>query len=1322
MEQNQNKIDRKMFRELVERATKDKLSGLLTRGTAETYIANRLHIMKPEDSCAVMIIDLDDFKSVNDTLGHQVGDEVIIHTAKALSGSFRAGDIVSRWGGDEFLVFLSGNLTSDTVHDKASEISEKLQFIIGQNPGIAVSASIGIYIETTGQRSFRAMFQKADEALYSVKRTGKHGICIKMDEKLPEIREDNSRSMRPLQISELHEGLENGIALLEIGDEIQIIYVNHGICAMLNAPEGSFSHQRPLKDIIHPDDWPAVKKAAEDTAATGRNMALVVRVGKEGQWNWWNIKAARIRYPGEKPVLMMVSMDISNVKNSELQLQESNSMLREALTQMDSWIWEVDIPSRTFTLFQGTEKRKVVCRLAFPEGLVTSGLIAEESRDRLAAFADLLLKGVPGTGDNFLMEDPRTHQRRWASLTYNVASDANGRPLRAIGLLELLSRDSEEASDIFTVNAQMEGEDILFGMVCDLSDDSVKEFWYEGMNSYGQLDGTRCSELFRRISENVILEETDGSCADYFDLEKLKEMNRRGSDSFLIRFPYRLKDRRISLLYAGIMDLHPEDGHLYLSSYVNRMDRMDRIEQESGTPLESDPETGFLKMDSFERAAKALISEEGSGDSLCALAVMHLPAGSRRRACTAAAISLLDTRCLIGCSKDHEILLYFADIRSKAWLFDKLEKTLQYVRRIAGTKDSLRRNGAAAGVSCCFRSDAVYEQMYRQAADSCASWKNPYKDGIVFPEESDVWTWREISHTEESDRVMLHLSEIDRPLSAREKEAALACTTAMLRADTRQEAVNGALQAIGRFYEADRVYLLSLAEHDRIVVMSNEWSDMRRPSIQHAMSGMLTDRLPILRRCMKEKKPVYLTRRKPFADAADAAVPASPWHFTVFPLMRQDAVTGFLCIDNPKEHAADGALLYMVTPYIIKELRRLGPVSGSGAVRAEERSDYTDLYQLDFRRFQSIGLLCADLPNLSELSRQKGFEYRSRMLWYLAHEMENVFGRDNVYRVGPHEFAAVSPNTPRQVFLGRCLRLRARLQRVYPGECRIGSAYRQGMFYQRMLVDEARSAMYFNHSGLASVQQTIVIGGCSYGSVREAAEMDRLIVYVQPVIRRSDNAVAGAEVLVRGLDPSGSLVLPSRFLPALERNGSVRDLDLYVLGKTMEWMEQQVHAGKKVPDLSLNVSWQTLRHPSAFASFLAVQSRYPDAPEKTILLELKPQETEDFSSLHAIIGSLSGIGVRFLLDDVKPENFDPAWLDEVPAEAVKFERRCALNMDGKALRDAVDILEKRGIPWVMKGIETSDQAVRLEQTGCQYVQGFACRQAEPLSSFVLEDD
>ena len=143
----------------------------------------------------------------------------------------------------------------------------------------------------------------------------------------------------------------------------------------------------------------------------------------------------------------------------------------------------------------------------------------------------------------------------------------------------------------------------------------------------------------------------------------------------------------------------------------------------------------------------------------------------------------------------------------------------------------------------------------------------------------------------------------------------------------------------------------------------------------------------------------------------------------------------------------------------------------------------------------------ADIVQDGENNNQQGLEYHSRRLWYLQHEMEEIFGRDCVFHTGPKEFAALSFDTTKEVFMGRTLRLRARVQRMYPGQCRIGSSYREGIFYTRMLVDEAHSALYLNPTG-ASLLPTIIIGGCSYGSIREAADMGRLRLYAQPVYAR----------------------------------------------------------------------------------------------------------------------------------------------------------------------------------------------------------------------------
>ena len=164
--------------ELQKRAAKDALSGLLNRDTMEQSIKGRLLDMEPEDTCALFIVDLDDFKRVNDTLGHQAGDRAIRQAGKILSNLFYARDIVGRLGGDEFAVFLYGSISLDLVRAKASQICGELQLVLGTEQTLTLTASVGVYLAGKGQE-FEGLYHSADLALYKAKKNGKHQFYLK---------------------------------------------------------------------------------------------------------------------------------------------------------------------------------------------------------------------------------------------------------------------------------------------------------------------------------------------------------------------------------------------------------------------------------------------------------------------------------------------------------------------------------------------------------------------------------------------------------------------------------------------------------------------------------------------------------------------------------------------------------------------------------------------------------------------------------------------------------------------------------------------------------------------------------------------------------------------------------------------------------------------------------------------------------------------------------------------------------------------------------------------------------------------------------------
>lgn len=173
-------IDEQMEKEtsLIRAAKTDQLTGLLNRNASEEMIKTR---MANGETGALFIMDLDGFKSVNDTLGHPRGDQVLISTAEKLRNVFRGNDVICRLGGDEFMVFCVGMDNLDIVRERAKVLNGVMcedVSVPGGNKVIHVSASIGIARYPHDATTFEDLYKRADSALYVSKENGKNQATL----------------------------------------------------------------------------------------------------------------------------------------------------------------------------------------------------------------------------------------------------------------------------------------------------------------------------------------------------------------------------------------------------------------------------------------------------------------------------------------------------------------------------------------------------------------------------------------------------------------------------------------------------------------------------------------------------------------------------------------------------------------------------------------------------------------------------------------------------------------------------------------------------------------------------------------------------------------------------------------------------------------------------------------------------------------------------------------------------------------------------------------------------------------------------------------
>ena len=162
-------------------ATRDALTGLLNRGFMSMQFQREYdRARRYERPLALMMIDLDDFKKINDSHGHQVGDAVLEQVAQAVASRIRVHDIAARYGGEEFSVLLP-----ETTLQGAAILADRMRkAIAGQEfiaPGrrLAVTVSVGVAeLDYSSDTSFEALVHRADMALLHAKRHGKNRVSI----------------------------------------------------------------------------------------------------------------------------------------------------------------------------------------------------------------------------------------------------------------------------------------------------------------------------------------------------------------------------------------------------------------------------------------------------------------------------------------------------------------------------------------------------------------------------------------------------------------------------------------------------------------------------------------------------------------------------------------------------------------------------------------------------------------------------------------------------------------------------------------------------------------------------------------------------------------------------------------------------------------------------------------------------------------------------------------------------------------------------------------------------------------------------------------
>lgn len=240
-------------------------------------------------------------------------------------------------------------------------------------------------------------------------------------------------------------------------------------------------------------------------------------------------------------------------------------------------------------------------------------------------------------------------------------------------------------------------------------------------------------------------------------------------------------------------------------------------------------------------------------------------------------------------------------------------------------------------------------------------------------------------------------------------------------------------------------------------------------------------------------------------------------------------------------------------------------------------------------------------------------------------------------------------------------------------------------------------------------------------SVQQAMEHGDFKLYLQPKVNLATGEVDGAEALVRWLDPERGMIPLGDFLPQMEENGYIRDLDCYLFNIACQYMDRWLNEYNQKVMISFNLNSAYFKASFFMPEYKEVFGRYNIPPDCVRIEVLESIVLDDMDHLRALVQEIYDFGFSCALDDFGSGFSSFNILTNVPLSELKIDRSLFQNYDNPNERSLVshiiDISHSMGMVCVAEGIETQAYADYLKEIGCDFIQGFYYYRPMPIEEF-----
>lgn len=544
-------------------------------------------------------------------------------------------------------------------------------------------------------------------------------------------------------------------------------------------------------------------------------------------------------------------------------------------------------------------------------------------------------------------------------------------------------------------------------------------------------------------------------------------------------------------------------------------------------------------------------------------------------------------------------------------------------------------------------------------------------------------------------------------------------------------AINGLLALTCKFFGADRAYVFTI--DDKTVNNTHEWcADGIEPQIGNlqkidiSMIGRWLDAFN-QRCCMTLDDIEKIKKSSP--SEYECLKSQNINRLIVAPLDVNGDLIGFMGIDNPpledihENEPFFEALGYFVASMLSRQLneKMLHKLSFIDTLtKLYNRNKFTeDVKTLSASYDGGIGVLYMDLNGLKTINDNLGHSAGDTALQAISSKLVSCFGKTHSYRVGGDEFVALYPCSSEKEFLELTEKLKTDIENSeynaaigyhYTDKCsdidKITKIADENMYLDKKYFyrnqKEASRYRFRNDTFIAISTPELL---------KNLINEERFVIWFQPRFTTKTRELCGSEALIRFFDEDNVLVSPMDFVPEMEENQTIHLIDFYVFRHVCEYISGWLKAGKDVKPVSVNMSHQTMLHPSFLENVMNIWSDYK-IPKDLIVIEVS--ENPERGGISDIISVLSGLKKRGF--KIAIDNFGAKYADLYLFADLKFD---ILKLDGdlvykietddktRLLSSSIaQICHNENIKIVAEGVETEEELKRLVEMGCDEAQGY----------------